>query len=66
MENTLIMAEKLRSLKVDTEIHVYPYGGHGLSLCNPQTSNVNCPDQNVPDNADWPAFAADFLRRVMK
>ena len=60
------MAEKLRSLKVDTEIHVYPYGGHGLSLCNPQTSNVNYPDQNVPDNADWPAFAADFLRRVMK
>ena len=66
MENSLILAEKLRSLKVDTEIHIYPFGGHGLSLCNQETANVNDPGQIVPDNADWPAFAADFLRRVMK
>ena len=66
VENSLILAEKLRSLKVDTEIHIYPFGGHGLSLCNKETANVNDPGQIVPDNADWPAFAADFLRRVMK
>jgi len=66
VENSLILAEKLRSLKVDTEIHIYPFGGHGLSLCNHETANVNDPGQIVPDNADWPAFAADFLRRVMK
>ena len=64
VENSLILAEKLRSLKVDTEIHIYPFGGQ--SLCNHETANVNDPGQIVPDNADWPAFAADFLRRVMK
>jgi len=33
--NSLDYAKKLRTLNVDTEMHIYPNGVHGLGLCEP-------------------------------
>ena len=63
VENTMLMASALRRAGVTTEVHIFPKGGHGLSLCNPLTSGS--PDQNIPECAQWPQLAARFLETVM-
>lgn len=63
VENSLMMASAMHRCGVTCEVHVFPYGGHGLALANPLTS---CdPGQNIPECAQWPELAARFLRQVM-
>ncbi len=40
-ENSLLFAQALRRCGVCTELHIYPQGGHGLSLANEETSCEN-------------------------
>ena len=64
VQNSYLMAAALAECGVTTEMHIYPKGGHGLSLCNPLTSTSA--DQLLPECAQWPELAARFLRDVMK
>jgi len=41
VENSLLFASALQKHKVPFELHVYPYGPHGLSLANKETDNGN-------------------------
>ncbi len=34
VENSLLMATALAEKKINTELHIFPHGWHGLSLCN--------------------------------
>ena len=34
VENSLMMASALAEKKIPTELHIFPHGWHGLSLCN--------------------------------
>lgn len=63
VENSLFFAAAMRRHGVQGELHVFPKGGHGISLANPLTSTS--PDQNIPECAQWPEMAARFLRTVM-
>ena len=63
VENTLMMASALRKHGVMTEVHIFPYGGHGLALANPLTSLS--PGQNLPECAEWVNMAARFLRTML-
>lgn len=63
-ENTLLMAAALHQAKVPAEVHVFPYGHHGLSLANDVTWGGN-PDKREDDCAVWPDLAAKFLHRVL-
>lgn len=38
VENSLLLAQALRSAGVSTELHIYPVGGHGLSLGDESSS----------------------------
>lgn len=38
VENTLFFAKALSKNKINFEAHIYPFGGHGLSLCDETTS----------------------------
>lgn len=38
VENSLLLAGALRKNKVPFELHIFPNGGHGLSLCNEITA----------------------------
>lgn len=63
VENSLFFACAMRRCGVQGEVHVFPKGGHGLSLANPLTSDS--PAQNIPECAQWPDMAARFLRTVL-
>lgn len=39
VENSLLFFEALRKHKIPVEMHLYPTGGHGLSLANEETSH---------------------------
>lgn len=39
--NTLLTAAAYARLKIPFEVHVYPYGGHGASLCDERVNSVN-------------------------
>ena len=41
VENSLLFFNALRKFKVSVEMHLYPVGGHGLSLASEETSHVD-------------------------
>lgn len=43
------------------EVHIYPHGSHGLSLCNELTDTCD-PKLNAPYCAGWFDLAVRFLR----
>ena len=51
VENSLLYAGALRAKNVPFELHIYPEGQHGLSLCNEETANE--PHQVMPHVAGW-------------
>ena len=64
VENTLLLAVALRKHGILTEIHVYPHGRHGSSLCRPETSGVVKPYLNLPDSVEWVRLSQRFLRSL--
>ena len=38
VENSLLFFNALRKFQIPVEMHLYPVGGHGLSLANEETS----------------------------
>lgn len=40
VENSLLFANALRKVGISLEMHIYPKGGHGLSLANEETKNT--------------------------
>lgn len=65
VENTLMFATALRRHGVRGEVHIFPWGGHGLALGNEITTSTQYPEQNVPECTIWPELAARFLNRMM-
>lgn len=41
VENSMIFAQALKKYNIPFELHIYPKGGHGLSLCDQRTANLN-------------------------
>lgn len=44
VENTLLLINALQKHKISYECHLYPHGGHGMSVC---TVEVGCPQPHV-------------------
>ncbi len=65
VQNTLLYSMALKQNGIAAEVHIFPQGGHGLSLGNAETSH---PDGNeiVADVQEWPVLADRFLRQVME
>ncbi len=51
VENSLIYAKALAKYKIPFELHIFPFGGHGLSTCDKHT----CDDVNsiITYNSAW-------------
>lgn len=64
VQNSYLMAQALAKHHVLTEFHVFPYGGHGASLCNEITSGAEA-SFLLPECAVWPEMAARFLQSAM-
>ena len=65
VQNSLLMARALADNGVLTELHIFPHGEHGASLCNEQTSGIKNPQLVLADNACWTKMAQRFLRQSM-
>lgn len=58
VENSLLFASALVKNGVQTELHIYPHGYHGLSLCNDiMSKNID----GFRKNATWVALAKEWL-----
>ena len=60
VENSLYYALALKKHNVTCELHVFPFGPHGLSLANPETSHPGNV-QVVEECTQWPDLAERFL-----
>lgn len=61
--NSYMMAEAMHKAGRPFELHVYPYGAHGLSLANEEIS-MNNPAMIVEDVQEWIDLAIDWCLRT--
>lgn len=62
VENSLMFAQALRKYKIPFELHIYPKGNHGLSLCDYE-SDGNGSNTN-PHCSTWPKLCDEWLRII--
>ena len=65
VENSLLFASALSKHNVAFELHIYPHGPHGLSLCDERTWENN-PALLSPIAAGWFALAARWAKELGK
>jgi len=61
VENSIMYAQALRSNGIITEMHIYPHGGHGLSLANEETC-AGRPELIMEECQDWIKKAVEWIR----
>ena len=64
VQNSIRMAHALAECGVLTELHVFPNGVHGLSLCNDMSAARSNAALHQPECECWPSMAARFLRNL--
>ena len=60
VENALFLASALKENNVPFELHIYPYGPHGLSLANEETSSGR-PAMIVPHLQNWAELSYNWI-----
>ena len=64
LKNSLLYAEALWRNNVPVELHVYPFGGHGLSTCDNQTIDEITPVCEY--NSAWIPAAQKWLKLIFE
>ena len=64
VENSLLYLTSLIDKGVLAEFHMFPFGCHGLALCNEESSG-GVEKYIQPDCEGWPELAARFLNQAM-
>jgi len=64
VQNSLRMSLALANAGVLTEMHIFPYGRHGLSLANSMTSHTQDSSLHQDECTVWPSLAARFLKNL--
>lgn len=64
VENSLYFAQALRKQGILFELHVFPDGPHGLSLCDEETAGKNDAMIN-PHAANWLPLCIEWLKVVL-
>ena len=60
VENSLLFATALRAKGINTELHIFPEGCHGLALANRLTESTQ-DKENVPVCQPWITLAGNWL-----
>lgn len=63
VENLLLFVAALRKNRIPTEFHMYPVGGHGLSLANELTNSVGG-NAYQAECQNWLSMACMWLRHL--
>lgn len=61
LENTMLFANALRKNEIPFEMHIYPKGGHGLSLADKSSANVNEEGHINPHVSSWFNLAVQWI-----
>lgn len=64
VQNSLRYATALANHKIPVELHIYPFGGHGLSTCDAET--VNNPTEIENYNSVWLDSVKKWLKLIFK
>lgn len=62
VQNSLMLASAYTNAKVPFELHIFPEGVHGLSLCNEQTASGRHEKFVIPHNECWMALSVQWAR----
>ena len=62
VENSLLLARAMSAAGVHFELHVFPNGRHGLSLCNELTASGKPEVNVVPHNQQWVTLVLRWLK----
>ena len=61
VENSLVFAQSMKKHNVPFELHIFPSGVHGLSLCDERTGNT---DELInPEAGRWVKLCMDWFKR---
>jgi acetyl esterase/lipase len=63
MENSLLFVQALRQKKIPVEFHLYPKGGHGLSIGSELTTSPTR-EQIQPEVTTWIDMAGTFIKTL--
>lgn len=62
VENSLLYAAAMRRAGVPFELHIYPRGGHGLSLGTEETKSAKGGNTVVPEVQNWIEMAGRWIK----
>ena len=63
VQNSLMFAWALSKYRIPYELHVYPYGPHGMALASSET-DCNNPAMNDPHVATWFEESLEFITKI--
>jgi acetyl esterase/lipase len=64
VENSLMMAASLAEKKISTELHIFPHGWHGISLCNETVYHPDKYHGEFDENQIWINLAVRWLKNL--
>lgn len=64
VENSLLMANALAKNKINTELHIFPHGWHGLSICDKSVFHPNTYQGEYDDYQVWLDMAIRWLKNL--
>ena len=64
VQNSLLFAQSLSAAGIPFALHIYPRGGHGLSLCNSLTGGPQQPWAIEPGCEGWLELSLQWLEQL--
>ncbi|MGN0553866.1 MAG: alpha/beta hydrolase [Oscillospiraceae bacterium] len=64
-ENSLYIAQALHEKGIDVEMHIYPKGHHGLSLCDETVSKTTDISDAVKYCSDWVPHCVKWIKEIL-
>lgn len=65
VENSLLIATALHKKGIDVEMHIYPRGGHGLSLCDETVTKRDGLDDAAKYCSDWVPHCIKWIKEIL-
>lgn len=65
VQNSIILASALAKAKVPVELHIFPKGPHGMSVCTKEIESGNPATVN-PHVGHWVKLSVEFMEQIKK
>lgn len=65
LENSLYIAQALHEKGKDVEMHIYPRGGHGLSICDETVTKQEDMSDTIKYCSDWVPHCIKWIKEIL-